>query len=68
MQVGGTPGEVNFPLIDTTPKESIAIAAFDQWRYDDSGAVPDAAWRDAVTDWMAEPRRGVAYTGLYPQA
>lgn len=27
-----------------------------------------AAWRDAVTDWMAEPRRGVAYTGLYPQA
>ena len=27
-----------------------------------------AAWRDAVADWMAEPRRGVAYTGLYPQA
>jgi autoinducer 2-degrading protein len=27
-----------------------------------------AAWRDAVSDWMAEPRQGVAYTGLYPQA
>ena len=24
------------------------------------------AWRDAVADWMAEPRRGVSYTGLFP--
>jgi len=25
-------------------------------------------WRDTVADWMAEPRRGVAYSGLYPRA
>jgi autoinducer 2-degrading protein len=25
------------------------------------------AWRDAVADWMAEPRQGITYTGLYPQ-
>lgn len=25
-----------------------------------------AAWRDAVADMMAEPRRGVPYNGLYP--
>ncbi len=25
------------------------------------------AWRDAVADWMAEPRQGVAYSGLYPK-
>ncbi len=25
------------------------------------------AWRDTVTDWMAEPRRGVHYDGLFPQ-
>lgn len=25
------------------------------------------AWRDAVTDWMVEPRRGVAYIGLFPE-
>lgn len=25
------------------------------------------AWRGAVADWMAEPRRGVGYTGLYPR-
>lgn len=24
-------------------------------------------WRDTVTDWMAEPRQGVVYRGLYPQ-
>jgi (4S)-4-hydroxy-5-phosphonooxypentane-2,3-dione isomerase len=27
-----------------------------------------AAWRDAVADMMAEPRRGVPMTGLYPAA
>lgn len=24
------------------------------------------AWRDRVADWMAEPRRGVVYDGLFP--
>lgn len=27
-----------------------------------------AAWRDAITDWMVEPRSGVAYKGLFPEA
>jgi len=26
-----------------------------------------AAWRDAVADWMAEPRKGVVYSGLFPK-
>lgn len=25
------------------------------------------AWRDTVADWMAEPRQGVRYDGLFPQ-
>jgi autoinducer 2-degrading protein len=25
-----------------------------------------AAWRDAVAPWMAEPRKGVVYEGLFP--
>ena len=24
-------------------------------------------WRDTVADWMAVPRQGVAYQGLFPQ-
>jgi (4S)-4-hydroxy-5-phosphonooxypentane-2,3-dione isomerase len=26
-----------------------------------------AAWRDAVTGWMAEPRKGIQYNGLFPR-
>jgi autoinducer 2-degrading protein len=26
------------------------------------------AWREAVEDWMAEPRRGVRYDGLFPES
>ena len=25
------------------------------------------AWREAVAGWMAEPRRGVPFTGLFPR-
>jgi autoinducer 2-degrading protein len=25
-------------------------------------------WRDSVADWMASPRQGVRYQGLYPKA
>lgn len=25
------------------------------------------AWRDMVADWMAEPRQGVRYHGLFPR-
>jgi len=25
------------------------------------------SWRETVADWMASPREGVAYTGLYPE-
>ena len=26
------------------------------------------AWRESVADWMAEPRQGMPYNGLYPAA
>ncbi len=25
------------------------------------------AWRATVAEWMAEPRQGIAYNGLYPE-
>jgi autoinducer 2-degrading protein len=24
-------------------------------------------WRDTVADWMAEPRKGIPYNGLFPE-
>ncbi|HYW79793.1 MAG TPA: antibiotic biosynthesis monooxygenase [Thermoguttaceae bacterium] len=27
-----------------------------------------AAWRDAVADWMAEPRQGVKHVSLFPES
>ena len=27
-----------------------------------------AAWRDAVEPWMAEPRKGVKHTSLFPES
>jgi autoinducer 2-degrading protein len=24
-------------------------------------------WRDTVAEWMAEPRQGIVYTGLFPR-
>lgn len=26
-----------------------------------------AAWKETVADWMAEPRKGVVYSGLFPK-
>jgi (4S)-4-hydroxy-5-phosphonooxypentane-2,3-dione isomerase len=25
------------------------------------------AWRDSVSEWMAQPRQGISYDGLFPQ-
>lgn len=25
------------------------------------------SWRDTVADWMAEPRQGISYNGLFPR-
>ena len=25
------------------------------------------AWRETIADWMAEPRKGVVYDGLFPE-
>ena len=35
---------------------------------DHKGTPHYAAWRDAVADWLVEPRVGVRYEGLFPAA
>lgn len=45
-----------------------------EWYVDEAAAVAHKAtahydaWREAVTDWLVEPRTGVRYTGIYPES
>jgi autoinducer 2-degrading protein len=64
------PGNYRFDILQSAddPTRFVAYEA-----YRDEAAVKAhketahyLAWRDKVADWMAEPRQGVRYTGLFP--
>jgi len=46
-----------FTLVEAYENEAAAAAHKQTAHY--------LAWRDAVTDWMASPRQGLRYEGLY---
>jgi (4S)-4-hydroxy-5-phosphonooxypentane-2,3-dione isomerase len=50
--------ETRFVLYEAYRDEAAAKAHKETAHY--------AAWRDAVASWMAEPRLGVRYDGLFP--
>lgn len=65
------PGNLRFDVLQSTddPARFVLYEAY---------ALPAAAaahketahylsWRETVADWMAEPRRGVEYQGLFPK-
>lgn len=49
-EVGGTPGAENFPLRAPTVLSNTAVRIEGEWRFNDSGTDPGAAWRDANYD------------------
>ncbi|UJP06200.1 MAG: antibiotic biosynthesis monooxygenase [Nitrosomonas sp.] len=65
------PGNVHFDILQSaddptqfvyyetykTPQDAAAHKETEHYRI----------WRDTVADWMAEPRKGISYQGLYPQ-
>jgi len=63
-------GNRRFDVLQSTEDPSVFVL------YEAYASAADAAahkqtphylvWRDAVAPWMAEPRRGVVYSGLYP--
>lgn len=66
-QLGGTPGEVNFPTVDLTPTQTTLVGTFDDWLYEASGTDLGAAWREAGYDdssWMTGP--APFYAGQQP--
>lgn len=64
------PGNLRFDLLQQADDPNRFIL-YEVWR-DEAGMnahkeTPHyAKWRDTVAPWMAEPRRGVRHTGLFP--
>ncbi|SEF98536.1 antibiotic biosynthesis monooxygenase [Nitrosomonas ureae] len=64
------PGNVRFDILQSAddPAKFVLYEAYKTRQ--DAAAHKETAhyltWRDAVADWMAEPRKGIVYQGLYP--
>ena len=63
-------GNLRFDVLQS-PEDPGYFLLYEAYR-----SAPDAAahketahyqrWRETVADWMAEPRQGIPFTGLYP--
>lgn len=65
------PGNLRFDVLRSVD-DPAAFILYEAYRSaEDAGAHKQTAhylaWREAVNHWMAEPRQGVAYLGLFPQ-
>lgn len=64
------PGNVRFDVLRSVDDPTRYVLY--EWFADEAAAQAHkatahyAAWRETVTDWMAEPRQGVRYEGLLP--
>ena len=64
------PGNMRFDILQSTddPAKFVLYEAYKTRQ--DAAAHKETAhyltWRDTVADWMAEPRQGIPYQGLYP--
>ncbi len=64
------PGNVRFDILQSAndPTQFVFYEAYRSRQ--DAAAHKETehyrVWRDIVADWMAEPRKGIAYQGLYP--
>ncbi len=64
------PGNLRFDILQS-PEDPCQFVLYEAYKtVGDAKAHKNTphylAWRDAVAGWMAEPRRGVVYTGLFP--
>lgn len=65
------PGNIRFDILQSVddPTRFVLYEAY-QTREDATAhkqTVHYQVWRDTVADWMAEPRKGIVYAGLYPE-
>lgn len=65
------PGNVRFDILQSVD-DPAQFVLYEAYRTkEDAAAHKQTAhyleWRDTVADWMAAPRKGVVYEGLYPE-
>lgn len=65
------PGNVRFDILQQA-EDSGRFILYEAYRSkEDAAAHKDTrhylGWRDTVADWMASPRQGVLYNGLFPE-
>lgn len=64
------PGNVRFDILQSTD-EPTKFVFYEAYKTSQDAAAHKQtahylAWRETVADWMAVPRQGVAYQGLFP--
>ena len=64
------PGNVRFDILQSAD-EPTKFVLYEAYKTQQDAAAHKntahyLAWRETVADWMAEPRQGVSYEGLYP--
>jgi len=65
------PGNLRFDILQS-PQDPGKFVFYEAYRTRQDAAAHKETdhyrnWRDRVADWMAEPRQGISYTGLYPE-
>lgn len=65
------PGNVRFDILQN-PTDASRFVLYEAYRSEADALAHKktahyARWRETVADWMASPREGVTYNGLFPQ-
>lgn len=65
------PGNCRFDVLQS-PDDTTQFVLYEAYASEDDALAHKQTqhylqWRATVTDWMAEPRQGVCYYGLYPE-
>jgi len=66
------PGNQRFDILQS-PEDTSKFILYEAYTTSDDAAAHKKTphyleWRDTVAPWMAQPRKGIPYNGLYPQA
>jgi autoinducer 2-degrading protein len=65
------PGNLRFDILQS-PDDPVRFVLYEAYRSaEDAAAHKQTAhyltWRESVADWMAEPRQGIPFNGLFPR-